>query len=89
MRDTKDKATAELDGLPEYQRKIMDRDNMAKRAAALGYQGPKERPRCETCANCTVIVLNPDALNERERHKCQLGAFDVQRGGICPKHRDR
>lgn len=88
MRDTTDQATAELQGYPAYHYKAAERDNQGKRAAALGYQGPKERPRCETCQHVDIQVLNPDAMHEREIRRCKLGAFQVMRGGICSKHRE-
>lgn len=87
MRDAKDKTTAELPDLPAYQYKKAERDNQAKRAAALGYKGPKERPRCEICAHVDIQVLNPDAMHEREIRRCKLGSFQVMRGGFCLKYR--
>ena len=88
MRDSTDQATAELPTLGGYQYKRSDKDNQSKRAAALAYQGPKDRPRCETCKHVDIQILNPDAMHEREIRRCTLGRFQVMRGGICAKFKE-
>lgn len=88
MRNPTDRATLELPTLQDYRYKRSDRDNQSKRAAALGYQVPKDRPRCETCQHVDIQILNPDAMHERELRRCKLGSFLVMRGGICEKHKE-
>ncbi len=79
MRNTSDLATAEIPGLPTWstaptgQRFTMQQQ---------GYQGPKERDRCETCRFvCGGFPGHP--------LRCALGDFPVQRGGLCPQHLDQ
>jgi hypothetical protein len=81
MRSTSDRQTAELDGLPPY----APAPGQKLAMATQGYQGPKERTRCETCRFCAVTFLNPDSLSEREVRRCGVGDFPVKRGGLCTR----
>jgi hypothetical protein len=87
MRNTTDQATAELPTLEGYQYKRNDRDNQSKRAAALGYMGPKERARCEICSHFKKHVAPPNY--DREFPRCTLGNFQVMRGGLCSMFKER
>lgn len=80
MRDPADKATAELPTLPGYRLPPSQRDSAGKRARKQGYQGPKDRPRCETCTHVHAYTL---AI---ERFRCVQGDFQVMRGGVCQRY---
>ena len=82
MRCEHDTATAELPGVPPAPIKP-PRTTQAQRMERMGYTGPKERARCETCKFCDVEVIGEDSLYEVERRRCKLGEFPVLRGGLC------
>lgn len=82
MRCEHDTHTAELPGLPELPVKA-PRTTQAQRIERMGYTGPKERRRCESCAHCEITYKNPDSISEFEVRRCQAGDFPVLRGGIC------
>lgn len=82
MLDPHDHATETIPGVPPLPAPV-PRTNQAQRRAELGYQGPKERPRCEACTYCTLHIRNPDQLNEEEVLRCDQGDFPVHRGGMC------
>lgn len=73
MRNPGDTQTAELEGLPPAQ---PNRSAQAVARAQQGYQGPKERTRCETCR---YVMGGFD----RDPLRCALGDFPVMRGGLC------
>ncbi len=82
MRCEHDTLTAELPGLPLLPVKP-PRTTQAQRIERMGYQGTKERPRCESCRNCDIDYRNPNSLYEFEVRRCTAGDFPVLRGGIC------
>lgn len=76
MRCEHDTHTAELPGLPALPVKP-PRTTQAQRMQRMGYEGPKERARCETCLH--ACLANDDGYLIR----CDLGDFPVLRGGLC------
>jgi hypothetical protein len=52
------------------------RYTQAVRIERMGYRGPKERPRCETCKHCELSDV-------AHLIRCRLGDFPVMRGGFC------
>lgn len=75
MRNAHDQVTAEIPGLPAH-KKVSPQQ---ARILELGYQGPKERDRCETCRFvCGGFAGEP--------LRCSLGEFPVMRGGLCSQH---
>jgi len=82
MIDPHDHVTQTIAGVPPLP-VPEPRTNAAQRRERLGYQGPKERARCETCTYCVLQIRNPDQLNEEEVLRCDVGDFPVHRGGLC------
>lgn len=80
MRDPADQATAELPILPGYKYPPSTQDNGSRRAMRQGYQGPKSRPRCETCL---YVATYKHAI---VKFRCTQGDFAVMRGGICQRY---
>lgn len=65
--------------LPEVPAKPVKapRTTQAQRMEAMGYQGPKERPCCASCAWATWAPEDLYAV------RCGKGEFPVLRGGSC------
>lgn len=92
MRCEHDTATAPLPGVPvlpaEREQLALPgvpaapvkapRTTQAQRMHRMGYEGPKERPRCETCLHCCLVEGEGYQLV-----RCDLGDFPVLRGGLC------
>lgn len=76
MRCEHDTLTAELPGIPLAPVKP-PRTTQAQRIERMGYQGPKERKRCENCVYATWASDDLWAI------RCDAGDFPVLRGGLC------
>lgn len=76
MRCEHDTATAELPGIPPAPVKPT-RTTQAQRMNRMGYQGPKDRQRCETCLHSCFAADDSNLI------RCELGDFPVMRGGLC------
>lgn len=77
-----DTQTMTIPGIPELPVKPV-KTTQADRMQRMGYEGPKDRPRCESCLHSAFFYLNADSLAEVTLLRCQLGDFPVLRGGIC------
>lgn len=74
MRCEHDTHTAELPGLPA--RPIRPpRTTQPQRMQLMGYEGPKERKRCESCVHSWG--------DSYPMIRCNRGDFPVHRGGLC------
>lgn len=80
MRNPSDSKTIEVHGLSGYQ---VNRSEQKVRITQQGYQGPKERNRCEKCRYVMAQTSFPDTQYERHYLRCAVGDFPVLRGGIC------
>lgn len=83
MKDDNDRHTGTLDGIEPEPVKL----TQAQRMQRMGYKGPKERHRCETCRHVQERVHFPDSIAEFTRHWCGLGEFRVHRGSFCCDYR--
>ena len=59
-----------------------------QRRASQSYIGPKQRNGCHNCISCAARVWSAGTTTERLVPWCDIGAFEVNKGGICPDWTD-
>ena len=67
----------------------MDKPEIIKTAAGMGYQTAYNRARCDNCFHLDRRYTHESSPVEREYTYCGLGGFEVNKNGICPEHQRR